>query len=67
MKAMMRMGGVVRSAGRRLEMLEPGVETVEWAIVAALIAVVAMGAVQALGGGVAHVYQNILAHISGMG
>jgi Flp pilus assembly pilin Flp len=67
MKDMMRIRGVVQDAGRRLEVLEPGVETVEWAIVAALVAITAMGAVQALGGGVAHVYQNILSHISGMG
>jgi len=40
---------------------------VEYSIVAALIAVVAMAAVQALGGGVAQVFTNILGHISGIG
>ena len=40
---------------------------VEYAIVAALIAVVAMVAVQALGGGIAGVFQNILGRISGIG
>ena len=40
---------------------------VEYAILAALIAVVAMVAVQALGGGIAQVFQNILGRISGIG
>ncbi len=40
---------------------------VEYAIVAALIAVVAMAAVQALGGGVSQVFTNILGRISGIG
>ena len=45
----------------------PGQSMVEYSIVAALIAVVAMAAVQALGGGVAQVFTNILGHISGIG
>ena len=52
---------------RRMEALEPGVVTVEYAIVVALVAIAAMGAVQAFGGGVAHVFGNLLGHISGMG
>jgi Flp pilus assembly pilin Flp len=40
---------------------------VEYSIVAALIAVVAMSAVQLLGGGVAQVFTNILTRISGIG
>ena len=51
---------------RRLAADEAGQSMVEYAIVAALIAVVAMAAVQALGGGVAQVFQNILGHIQGI-
>jgi Flp pilus assembly pilin Flp len=40
---------------------------VEYAILAALIAIVAMAAVQALGGGIATVFQNILGRLSGLG
>jgi Flp pilus assembly pilin Flp len=39
---------------------------VEYAIVAALIAVVAMGAVQALGGGVTAVFDKIVSAITGI-
>jgi Flp pilus assembly pilin Flp len=39
---------------------------VEYAIVAALIAVVAMAAVQALGGGVTTVFNNIVDAITGI-
>lgn len=46
---------------------EEGQSLVEYAIAAALIAIVAMGAVQALGGGVAQVFQRILGRIQGMG
>jgi len=35
----------------------------EYAIVAAVIAIAAMGAVQAFGGGVAAVFQGLLAHL----
>jgi Flp pilus assembly pilin Flp len=40
---------------------------VEYAIVAALIAIVSMAAVEALGGGIAQVFNNILSSISGIG
>lgn len=55
--------------GRRLSLTaaEKGQSMVEYAIIAALIAVAAMVAVQALGGGIATVFTNILTRISGMG
>jgi pilus assembly protein Flp/PilA len=45
---------------------EEGQTMVEYAIVAALIAVVAMGAVQALGGGVTAVFDKIVSAITGI-
>lgn len=45
---------------------EAGQTMVEYAIVAALIAVVAMAAVQALGGGVTTVFNNIVDAITGI-
>lgn len=45
---------------------DSGQSMVEYAIVAALIAIVTMGAVQALGGGIAQVFQNILGRIQGI-
>jgi Flp pilus assembly pilin Flp len=53
--------------GRGLAAAQPGQSMVEYAILAALIAVVAMVAVQALGGGIAQVFQNILGRITGIG
>ena len=44
-----------------------GQSMVEYAILAALIAIVAMAAVQALGGGITTVFQNILGRLSGLG
>ena len=44
-----------------------GQSMVEYAILAALIAIVAMAAVQALGGGISTVFQNILGRLSGLG
>lgn len=61
--ALARLGDV----GRRLGRGESGQSMVEYAIIAALIAVVAMAAVQALGGGIAQVFQNILGRIQGIG
>jgi len=58
---------IVQGLGRRLAAGEAGQSMVEYAIVAALIAVVAMAAVQALGGGIAQVFQNILGKIQGIG
>ena len=52
--------------GRFVAATHPGQSMVEYAILAALIAVVAMVAVQALGGGIAQVFQNILGRISGI-
>jgi len=45
---------------------EAGQTMVEYAIVAALIAVVAMAAVQALGGGITTVFNNIVDAITGI-
>ena len=46
---------------------EKGQSMVEYAIIAALIAIIAMSAVQALGGGIAQVFTNILGRIQGIG
>lgn len=58
-----RTGGVRRyfTVGHR------GQSMVEYAILAALIGIVAMAAVQALGGGISTVFQNILGRLSGLG
>lgn len=53
--------------GSRLRAGQTGQSMVEYAIVAALIAIVAMAAVEALGGGIAQVFQNILSSIQGIG
>ena len=53
--------------GRFVAVARPGQSMVEYAILAALIAIVAMAAVQALGGGIATVFQNILGRLSGLG
>lgn len=53
--------------GRFVAAAHPGQSMVEYAILAALIAIVAMAAVQALGGGIATVFQNILGRLSGLG
>ena len=45
---------------------EAGQTMVEYAIVAALIAVVAMAAVQALGGGITAVFDKIVSAITGI-
>lgn len=58
-----------RGFGERFRSLllgEEGQSMVEYSIVAALIAIVSMAAVQALGGGIAQVFQNILSKIQGM-
>lgn len=55
------------SLGRRLGGDQVGQSMVEYAIVAALIAIIAMAAVQALGLGIVQVFQNILAKITGIG
>lgn len=46
---------------------EKGQSLVEYAIAVALIAVVAMGAIQALGGGIANLFTRLLGRISGIG
>jgi pilus assembly protein Flp/PilA len=51
---------------RRLTAAERGQSMVEYAIVTALIAIVALGAVQALGGGVTTVFNNIVDAITGI-
>jgi Flp pilus assembly pilin Flp len=57
------MGVVLRRRGAA----EAGQSMVEYSIIVALIAVAAMVAVQALGGGIAQVFTNILTRISGIG
>jgi len=51
---------------RRLVGAEAGQTMVEYAIVAALIAVAAMAAVEALGGGISTVFGNIVSSITGI-
>lgn len=51
---------------RRLTAAEAGQSMVEYAIVTALIAIVALGAVQALGGGVTTVFNDIVDAIIGI-
>jgi len=51
---------------RRLAGAEAGQTMVEYAIVAALIAVAAMAAVEALGGGISTVFGNIVSSITGI-
>ena len=51
---------------RRLAGAEMGQTMVEYAIVAALIAVAAMAAVEALGGGISTVFGNIVSSITGI-
>ena len=60
---MRRIGGL----SRYLAVRHAGQSMVEYAILAALIAIVAMAAVQALGGGISTVFQNILGRLSGLG
>lgn len=44
-----------------------GQSMVEYAIIAALIAVACMGAVQLLGGGITAVFQRIVGNLNGLG
>lgn len=53
--------------GRRLGADQAGQSMIEYAIMAALVAVVAMVAVEALGSGIASVFQNIVGKVSGLG
>ena len=46
---------------------QSGQSMVEYAVIIALIAVVSMVAIQALGGGITTVFQNILVKIQGLG
>jgi Flp pilus assembly pilin Flp len=57
----------IGSLSRFVTARQPGQSMVEYAILAALIAIVAMAAVQALGGGIVTVFQNILGRLSGLG
>ena len=57
----------LQRGSRRLTTESTGQSMVEYAIVVALIAVVAMVAVQGLGSGIAHVFQNLLSKIQGIG
>jgi Flp pilus assembly pilin Flp len=62
------LGHRLTAGGRRLvARLEEGQSMVEYCIIAALIAVVAMAAIQALGAGIAGVFQRILTSITGIG
>ena len=58
---------VAAGGGRLVARLEEGQSMVEYCIIAALIAVVAMAAIQALGAGIAGVFQRILTSITGIG
>jgi Flp pilus assembly pilin Flp len=53
--------------GVRLPARSRGQSMVEYAIVAALIAVVAMATVQTLGTGIDQVFQNIVSKVQGIG
>ena len=46
---------------------DAGASMVEYAILVALIAIVAIAAVQSLGTGISQVFQNILGRIQGLG
>ena len=67
--------GTLRELGRRIvpgrdrlvARLQEGQSMVEYCIMAALVAVVAMAAVQALGTGIAGVFTRILSSITGIG
>jgi pilus assembly protein Flp/PilA len=52
---------------RRFWREDEGASMVEYAILVALIAIVAIAAVQSLGNGIAQVFQNILGRIQGLG
>ena len=58
-----RLIGMARRTGGWLSTPLPGTIMMEYAIVAAVIAIAAMGAVQAFGGSVAAVFQWQLAHL----
>ena len=58
---------IIGGVSRRFAVARSGQSMVEYAILAALIAIVAMAAVQALGGGITTVFQNILGRLSGLG
>lgn len=58
-----RVATVLALVGRRLAAPQRAAVMIEYAIVAALIAMVAMAAVQALGGGIVGVFQGILGHL----
>lgn len=53
--------------GQALARPQPGQSMVEYAIIAALIAIAALAAVQALGVGITGVFQRILSSITGIG
>jgi pilus assembly protein Flp/PilA len=57
----------LKVANRLVARLQEGQSMVEYAIIAALIAVVCMAAVQTLGTGIAGVFTRILNSISGIG
>ncbi len=58
---------LARLVGQERRGREAGQSMVEYAIIAALIAVVAMVAIQALGAAIADLFQKILAHIQSIG
>ena len=61
------MGHWVRDVMYRFGRDDEGASLVEYAILVALIAIVAIAAVQSLGNGITQVFQNILGHIQGLG
>lgn len=58
---------LVARGSRWLQELSEGQSMVEYAIVIALIAIAALAAIQALGGGIAQLFQRILTSIQGVG
>ena len=61
------LGDHVHQLVLRLWRDEEGASLVEYAILVALIAIVAIAAVQSLGTGIAQIFQNILGRIQGLG
>jgi len=55
------------SEGRRMVRGEVGQSTVEYAVVAALIVIAGMAAVQLFGQGITTVFQNIVRRVQGIG
>ena len=66
MTRLLEVAGAALGRLRRSAAADMGQTMVEYAIVAALIAVAAMAAVEALGGGISTVFGNIVSSITGI-